>query len=167
MSLSGKLGRTKMEDMAQRTKPERTEERKAKRQKRDDATTSIYNMKGSLLTDQIISGDGNVHSVHSVPTEDPGEGEIGIVGLSATLPNYKDVAAFLRVDLASGLFFFDNSFRPVPLEQQYIGVTEKKALKRYQVTNEVVYDKVLEHGGKNQVLIFVHSRKETGKVQDL
>lgn len=91
------------------------------------------------------------------------EGDIRIVGLSATLPNYKDVAAFLRVDLSSGLFFFDNSFRPVPLEQQYIGITEKKALKRYQLTNEIVYEKVLEHAGKNQVLIFVHSRKETGK----
>ena len=91
------------------------------------------------------------------------EGEIRIVGLSATLPNYRDVAAFLRVDLASGLFFFDNSFRPVPLEQQYIGITEKKALKRYQLTNEIVYEKVMEHAGKNQVLVFVHSRKETGK----
>lgn len=83
--------------------------------------------------------------------------------MSATLPNYKDVACFLKVDLATGLFFFDNSFRPVPLEQQYIGITEKKALKRYQLTNEIVYEKVMEHAGKNQVLIFVHSRKETGK----
>lgn len=91
------------------------------------------------------------------------EGEIRIVGLSATLPNYKDVACFLKVDLATGLFFFDNSFRPVPLEQQYIGITEKKALKRYQLTNEIVYEKVMENAGKNQVLIFVHSRKETGK----
>ena len=29
--------------------------------------------------------------------------------------------------------------------------------------NEKVYDKVMEHAGKNQVLIFVHSRKETAK----
>ena len=29
--------------------------------------------------------------------------------------------------------------------------------------NEIVYDKVMEHAGKNQVLIFVHSRKETNK----
>ena len=29
--------------------------------------------------------------------------------------------------------------------------------------NDVVYDKVLEHAGRNQVLIFVHSRKETSK----
>lgn len=31
-----------------------------------------------------------------------------IVGLSATLPNYEDVATFMRVDPAKGLFFFDN-----------------------------------------------------------
>uniref|UniRef100_A0A7E4UNZ2 U5 small nuclear ribonucleoprotein 200 kDa helicase n=1 Tax=Panagrellus redivivus TaxID=6233 RepID=A0A7E4UNZ2_PANRE len=86
-----------------------------------------------------------------------------LVGLSATLPNYKDVALFLRVNIDDHLFFFDNSYRPVPLEQEYIGVTEKKAMKRYQAMNEIVYDKVLEHAGHNQVLIFVHSRKETAK----
>ena len=29
--------------------------------------------------------------------------------------------------------------------------------------NDIVYDKTMEHAGKNQVLIFCHSRKETGK----
>ena len=29
--------------------------------------------------------------------------------------------------------------------------------------NEVVYDKTIEKAGKSQVLVFVHSRKETGK----
>lgn len=89
--------------------------------------------------------------------------DVRLVGLSATLPNYQDVAAFLRVKPETGLFYFDNSFRPVSLEQQYIGVTEKKALKRFQVMNEIVYEKVMEHAGRNQVLVFVHSRKETGK----
>jgi len=37
------------------------------------------------------------------------------------------------VDLAKGLFYFDNSFRPVSLEQTYVGITEKKAMKRFQV----------------------------------
>lgn len=32
-----------------------------------------------------------------------------------------------------------------------------------QVMNDVVYDKVMDNAGKNQVLVFVHSRKETGK----
>ncbi|KAL3076890.1 hypothetical protein niasHT_039670 [Heterodera trifolii] len=85
-----------------------------------------------------------------------------LVGLSATLPNYKDVGRFLRVD-GENLFFFDNSYRPVPLEQEYIGVTEKKALKRYQAMNEIIYEKVLENAGRNQILVFVHSRKETAK----
>lgn len=86
---------------------------------------------------------------------------IRIVGLSATLPNYKDVAAFLRVDPASGLFHFDNSYRPVPLQQQYIGITERKALKRKQLMDQITYDKVMDHAGKSQVLVFVHSRRET------
>ncbi|KAL6051437.1 U5 small nuclear ribonucleoprotein helicase [Balamuthia mandrillaris] len=88
---------------------------------------------------------------------------IRLVGLSATLPNYKDVALLLRVDPDTGLFYFDNRYRPVPLEQQYIGVTERKALKRFQIMNEICYEKVVKLAGKHQCLIFVHSRKETAK----
>ncbi|KAF8270130.1 putative RNA helicase [Lactarius quietus] len=88
---------------------------------------------------------------------------VRLVGLSATLPNYHDVATFLRVDQTKGLFYFDASYRPCALQQQFIGVTEKKAIKRYQVMNEVCYEKVLDQAGKNQTLVFVHSRKETAK----
>lgn len=88
---------------------------------------------------------------------------VRLVGLSATLPNFEDVATFLRVNPEKGLFYFDHSFRPVPLQQQYIGVTEKKALKRFQLMNEICYEKVLQQAGRNQVLIFTHSRAETAK----
>ena len=88
---------------------------------------------------------------------------VRLVGLSATLPNYDDVAAFMRVDAAKGLFVFDNSFRPCPLAQQYIGISVKKALQRFQLMNEICYEKVLDSAGKHQVIIFVHSRKETAK----
>ncbi|KAJ6502434.1 putative RNA helicase [Mycena sanguinolenta] len=88
---------------------------------------------------------------------------VRLVGLSATLPNYQDVATFLRVDESKGLFYFDATYRPCGLQQQFIGVTEKKAIKRYQITNEVCYEKVLDQAGKNQTLVFVHSRKETAK----
>lgn len=76
--------------------------------------------------------------------------EVRLVGLSATLPNYKDVATFLRVDSRQGLFYFDNSFRPVPLEQKFIGITEKKVLKRFEIMNEILYEKVLANAGKSQ-----------------
>ena len=43
------------------------------------------------------------------------QSKIRIVALSATLPNYLDVASFLKVDFAKGLFFFDKRFRSTPL----------------------------------------------------
>lgn len=49
----------------------------------------------------------------------------------------------------------------MPLQQQYIGLTQKKAFKRDGLMNEICYEKVIAEAGKNQVLIFVHSRKET------
>lgn len=88
---------------------------------------------------------------------------IRLVGLSATLPNYEDVALFLRVDLSKGLFYFDNSFRPCPLAQQYIGISVRKPLQRFQLMNEICYEKVMDSAGKHQVLVFCHSRKETAK----
>lgn len=88
---------------------------------------------------------------------------VRLVGLSATLPNYEDVAHFLGVDQKKGLFYFDATYRPCGLQQQFIGITEKKAIKRYQVMNEVCYEKVLEQAGRNQTLVFVHSRKETSR----
>ncbi|GBG66811.1 hypothetical protein CBR_g70690 [Chara braunii] len=88
---------------------------------------------------------------------------IRLVGLSATLPNEMDVATFLRVERGKGLFKFDNSYRPCPLEQQYIGITVKKPLQRFQLMNEICYEKVMDAAGRYQVLIFVHSRKETVK----
>ncbi|KAJ4295696.1 Pre-mRNA-splicing helicase BRR2 [Collariella sp. IMI 366227] len=97
-------------------------------------------------------------------TEQTGE-PVRIVGLSATLPNYRDVASFLRVDFEKGMFHFDGSFRPCPLRQEFIGVTDKKAIKQLKMMNDITYQKVLEHVGqnRNQMLVFVHSRKETAK----
>lgn len=67
---------------------------------------------------------------------------IRIVGLSATLPNYKDVAEFLSVNLETGLFFFDASYRPVPLALQFVGISEPNFVKRNQLMNEICFDRV-------------------------
>lgn len=94
---------------------------------------------------------------------------IRLVGLSATLPNYQDVADFLKVNPDRGLFHFDSGYRPVPLSQAFIGVsagTESNsfASRRKNETRmgELTWDKVrdsLQRG--HQAMVFVHSRKAT------
>ena len=87
-----------------------------------------------------------------------------IVGLSATLPNYADVANFLGVNPSTGLFYFDGSYRPVPLTQYYVGVQEKAQHKRLERMNEICYRKVLTSvKAGHQVMVFVHSRRDTVK----
>lgn len=142
---------------------------------------------------------------------------IRIVGLSATLPNYVDVGHFLRVHIPSsgatraiqnrsnyenaatnggkgGLFFFDASYRPVPLDQTFIGINTspqslKSAVESTKETNDTEENKKSKESPhatlsrhrqvqfvmnklaflhcltqvrrNEQVMIFVHSRKET------
>ncbi|KAL7670074.1 hypothetical protein ACOME3_005012 [Neoechinorhynchus agilis] len=88
---------------------------------------------------------------------------IRIVGLSATLPNYIDVAEFLRVNPYKGLFYFDEGFRPVPLDQTYIGInTSTDLLGRQRLFDEICFQEVLaEVRQNNQVIVFVHSRNST------
>jgi hypothetical protein len=43
--------------------------------------------------------------------------------------------------------------RPCPLAQQYIGITIKKPLQRFQLMNEICYNKVLDCAGKHQVRV--------------
>jgi len=78
---------------------------------------------------------------------------IRIVGLSATLPNYTDIAIFLRVNLMTGLFFFDNRFRPVPLAQTFIGIKGGNKMAVTKNLDDICYDKVLEQikVGRQQV----------------
>ncbi|PON70319.1 Activating signal cointegrator 1 complex subunit [Trema orientale] len=92
---------------------------------------------------------------------------IRIVGLSATLPNYLEVAQFLRVNPETGLFFFDSSYRPVPLAQQYIGISEQNFAARNELLNEICYKKVVESLRQgHQAMVFVHSRKDTAKTAE-
>lgn len=90
---------------------------------------------------------------------------VRVVGLSATLPNYADVARFLAVDPYKGLFFFDGRFRPVPLTQtlphrlpahfppsavltwpcsRFIGVKSQGGSPPNVILDEICYEKVVE-----------------------
>ena len=52
------------------------------------------------------------------------------------------MAQFLRVNPEAGLFFFDSSYRPVPLAQQYIGISEQNFAARNELLNDICYKKV-------------------------
>lgn len=90
---------------------------------------------------------------------------IRVVGLSATLPNYVDVADFVGANRERGLFYFDSSFRPVPLEQHFLGIKGKAgSLTAKKNLDEVTFEKVFELVREgHQVMVFVHARKETVK----
>eukprot|EP00828_Plagiopyla_frontata_P030222 TRINITY_DN3928_c0_g1_i1.p1 TRINITY_DN3928_c0_g1~~TRINITY_DN3928_c0_g1_i1.p1 ORF type:complete len:870 (-),score=148.87 TRINITY_DN3928_c0_g1_i1:12-2621(-) len=91
-----------------------------------------------------------------------------LLGLSATLPNYKDVAAFLQVR-EQNIFHFDGAYRPVPLKQTFIGIKNpvqqlrmKNKRNKKDIYNDVCYELVKKHAKNNkQVMVFVHSRRET------
>ncbi|TIB72226.1 Sec63-domain-containing protein [Wallemia mellicola] len=93
---------------------------------------------------------------------------IRIVGLSATLPNYVDVADFLRVSRYKGLFYFDGSFRPIPLEQHFIGVKGKPGSSQSKKNlDQAAYEKAIELVEQgHSVMVFVHARKETVKTAE-
>lgn len=90
---------------------------------------------------------------------------IRVVGLSATLPNYIDVADFLGVNRQVGMFYFDQSFRPVPLKQDLIGVRGKSGSKTAKENiDNVSYEKLVDYISQGlQVMVFVHQRRETVK----
>jgi activating signal cointegrator complex subunit 3 len=90
--------------------------------------------------------------------------QVRIVALSATLPNYDDVAAFLQVP-DRGVFYFGPEHRPVPLQQQFIGINVKSRdrANKERKLDEVCFDTVLHSLQRGyQVMVFVHSRKGTG-----
>ncbi|KAJ7895943.1 Sec63 Brl domain-containing protein [Mycena olivaceomarginata] len=81
------------------------------------------------------------------------------------LPNYMDVAEFLGVSRYKGLFYFDSSFRLVPLEQHFIGIKGKAGSPQSRKNlDRVAFQKVSELVAQgHQVMVFVHARKETVK----
>lgn len=119
-----------------------------------DEVHMLHDERGAVIESLVARTERQVESTQSL---------IRIIGLSATLPNYIDVADFLKVNRMVGLFYFDASFRPVPLEQHFIGVKGKVGTK-YSRDNidQTAFEKVksmLELG--HQVMVFVHSRKDT------
>ncbi|KAI2465485.1 Sec63-domain-containing protein [Annulohypoxylon bovei var. microspora] len=119
-----------------------------------DEVHMLHDERGAVLESLVARTERQVESTQSL---------IRIVGLSATLPNYIDVADFLKVNRYAGLFYFDASFRPVPLEQHFIGVRGKAGSKLSRenldtVASEKVQEMLEED---HQIMVFVHSRRDT------
>ncbi|KAB5540523.1 Sec63 Brl domain-containing protein, partial [Coniochaeta sp. 2T2.1] len=119
-----------------------------------DEVHMLHDERGAVLESLVARTERQVESTQSL---------IRIVGLSATLPNYIDVADFLKVNRMAGLFYFDASFRPVPLEQHFIGVKGKAGSKQSRENlDNVAFEKVRDMLERDhQVMVFVHSRRDT------
>ncbi|KAK4936938.1 putative steryl acetyl hydrolase mug81 [Elasticomyces elasticus] len=119
-----------------------------------DEVHMLHDDRGAVIESLVARTERQVESTQSL---------IRIVGLSATLPNYVDVADFLKVNRNNGLFYFDASFRPVPLEQHFIGVKGKVGSKvQRDNLDQVTFEKIKELLKEDkQVMVFVHSRKDT------
>ncbi|KAL7747290.1 putative steryl acetyl hydrolase mug81 [Sorochytrium milnesiophthora] len=121
-----------------------------------DEVHLLHDERGAVLETIVARTQRQVETTQSL---------IRIVGLSATLPNFIDVAHFLRVNPHQGLFYFDNGFRPVPLGQHFIGIKGKTNSPSQKLAmHRVCHDRCAEQlRGKHQVMVFVHSRKDTVK----
>ncbi|KAI1381754.1 Sec63-domain-containing protein [Hypoxylon crocopeplum] len=119
-----------------------------------DEVHMLHDERGAVLESLVARTERQVESTQSL---------IRIVGLSATLPNYVDVADFLKVNRYAGLFYFDSSFRPVPLEQHFIGVKGKAGSRQSRENlDTVAFEKVRDMLEQDhQVMVFVHSRRDT------
>lgn len=130
---------------------------------------SLGNQCGLLIIDEVhLLADDRGAVIESVVARmhrlvESRQKQLRIVGLSATLPNYQDVAEFLQVP-ERGLFYFGPEHRPVPLQQCFIGVTGnvKDRFLMENKMNDVCYETVIDSLRKGyQVMVFVHSRKGT------
>ncbi|XP_032413978.1 activating signal cointegrator 1 complex subunit 3 isoform X1 [Xiphophorus hellerii] len=118
-----------------------------------DEVHLLHEDRGPVLESLVARTIRQVESTQSM---------IRILGLSATLPNYLDVAAFLHVNPYIGLFFFDSRFRPVPLGQTFVAIKTTNKIQQIHDMEEVCYNKVLQQiKGGHQVMVFVHARNAT------
>lgn len=118
-----------------------------------DEVHLLHEDRGPVLESLVARTIRQVESTQSM---------IRILGLSATLPNYLDVASFLHVNPYIGLFFFDSRFRPVPLGQTFVGIKTTSKIQQLHDMEEVCYNKVLEQvKAGHQVMVFVHARNAT------
>uniref|UniRef100_A0A674AIC3 RNA helicase n=1 Tax=Salmo trutta TaxID=8032 RepID=A0A674AIC3_SALTR len=100
------------------------------------------------------------HCLANLPCHTHHRSMIRILGLSATLPNYLDVASFLHVSPYIGLFYFDSHFRPVPLGQSFVGIKTTNKVTTHTHTHTHTHTLLIRVSVLcvTQVMVFVHAR---------
>jgi activating signal cointegrator complex subunit 3 len=86
--------------------------------------------------------------------------KIRIVGLSTAIANAQDLANWLDIK-GIGLYNFNPSVRPVPIEVHVQGFPGKNYCPRMALMNKPTYRAILHHSPTKPVLIFVSSRRQT------
>lgn len=86
-----------------------------------------------------------------------------IIAVSATLPNIEDVAEFLGANEA---FTFDDSYRPVPLNTQVVGLgyIGKNEYRFWMNLDEQIPHLIARYSSGKPTLVFCHTKKETEKL---
>nr|AGE95642.1 pre-mRNA splicing helicase [Encephalitozoon cuniculi] len=112
-----------------------------------------------VVIDEIhMVGDSRGAAVEAVVARMAVRGGCRIVGLSATLPNYMDVGAFIGCN-DPDIFYFGPEFRKSPIDYEVINVGARER------EMDMTIEKVLENLDSNgPVLVFVHSRNEALEV---
>ncbi|ETW58345.1 hypothetical protein PFMC_05448 [Plasmodium falciparum CAMP/Malaysia] len=86
-----------------------------------------------------------------------------IMAMSATLPNYKDVRDFLKVE-NDMCYYFNEKYRSIQLDKTLYGIHEENNNKLYIAKNIYTYNEIINSLKKDkQCIIFVCSRNETNK----
>lgn len=138
-------------------------------------TTSIQKLVELIIIDEVhlLNEDRGavIETVvaRSLRFQETSSHQCRLVGISATLPNYKDVGAFLRVE-DKNIFYFDSTYRPIPLSQTFMGIESQSAnakidkFKTQDKMDELCFEEIAKQvKDGHQCMIFVHSRMDTFK----
>ena len=109
-------------------------------EKRDVITRKsddLVKMVRLLILDKVYGSVLEALVARTIRLIEQSQSMIPIVGLSATLPNYEDVAAFLHPD--SGILY---EYQPVPLNQTVIGLRDNNELREKNAMVKVCFEKV-------------------------
>jgi activating signal cointegrator complex subunit 3 len=84
-----------------------------------------------------------------------------IIGLSTALANAQDLADWLGITGAAGMYNFRPSVRPVPLEAHIFGFPGKHYCPRMMTMNKPTFQAIQYHSPTKPTLVFVSSRRQT------